>query len=145
MLRGSLCRDGAKAQESCLWKPSALPTKFWMQLIVLRKWTLGCRRMARCDVSYNRGRGNHSRFDSRRGNDGGARRTVLRHAARRFWRGGDQGGAAGNRRPVARMGSAVCGQRIRLLSRGESQQTVDYSQLRSFVAIRREIVSGFAA
>ena len=87
--------------------------------------------MARCDVSYNRGRGNHSRFDSRRGNDGGARRTVLRHAARRFWRGGDQGGAAGNRRPVARMGSAVCGQRIRLLSRGESQQTIDYSQLRS--------------
>jgi len=76
-------------------------------------------------------RGNNPRFNSRRRNDGSAGRPVLRHAAWRFRRRRNQGGAAGNRRPVTRLGSAVCGQRIRLLSRGESQQTIDYSQLRS--------------
>src|SRR5229473_2164934 len=51
MLRGSLCREGPKAQGWCLWKPSRLRTKFWMQFISLRKCTLGCWRMAERDVS----------------------------------------------------------------------------------------------
>src|SRR6266850_245254 len=76
-------------------------------------------------------RGDNPRFNSRRRNDGSAGRPVLRHAARRFRRRRNQGGAAGNRRPVTRRGSAVRGQRIRLLSRGESQQAIHYSQLRS--------------
>jgi hypothetical protein len=33
LLRESLCREGTKAQEQRLWKPSILPAKFWMQRI----------------------------------------------------------------------------------------------------------------
>src|SRR6267154_899979 len=83
-------------------------------------------------------RGNRSRFSSRRGNDGGACRPLLRHAARRFWRRRHQGRKAGERRPIPQLGSTICGQRIRLLSRRKSQQTLHYAQLRSS-ARRRSI------
>src|SRR5260370_8707146 len=76
-------------------------------------------------------RGNRSRLNSRRRNGGGACRPLLRDAAWRLWRRRDQGGKAGNWRPVTQLGPAVYGQRIRLLSRGKSQQTFDYPQLRS--------------
>src|SRR5260370_7927010 len=76
-------------------------------------------------------RGNRSRLNSRRRNGGGACRPLLRDAAWRLWRRRDQGGKAGNWRPVTQLGPAVYGQRIRLLSRGKSQQTFDYPQLLS--------------
>src|SRR5216684_5848436 len=41
LLRESLCREGLKAQEWCLWKPSILRAKFWMQCIGQRKCTHG--------------------------------------------------------------------------------------------------------
>ena len=40
MLRGSLCREGPKAQEWRLWKPPVLRTKFWIQFIGLQKTTM---------------------------------------------------------------------------------------------------------
>src|SRR5260370_15390660 len=76
-------------------------------------------------------RGKRSRLDSRRRNVGGSCRPLLRDAAWRLWRRRDQGGKAGNWGEVTQLGPVVYGQRIRLLSRGKSQQTFDYPQLRS--------------
>src|SRR5216683_2209183 len=90
-----------------------------------------CRTMTGTNSAIIAARGNNSRCDSCNRNDGGAGRAVLRHAAWRFRRRCDQGGAARRWRPVTRLGPAVCGQRIRILSRGQSQQALDYSQLQS--------------
>src|SRR5260370_41012756 len=99
-----------------------------MQSIGLRECTTDVARWMGATSAIIAARGNNSRFDSRRGNDGGARLAVLRHAAWRFWRGRDQGGAAGNRRPVPRLGPALWGKRVRLLSCGEIHHAIYYSQ-----------------